>query len=475
MEDINMKFNKITEHIFSVFNTFVFLNLDEITFEKNEFSAQERLIKKLNMEPIKINNGLKIMWKTESAGSLKISKGVYTPVSKEDSFLMGIIIKENPGKTSKLEESNNTKIIIKESINENFPVNSLSFGNIEFYLHTSGVGTCRTDINIEKTQEMDGITIQQLEQISEKLNELYRKYFAEVCYNITRNYIFAVRELGIPHYQFEFIPDVLNFSENDKMEHTLPWSHRLYEIRDDKLLEMENPGEQFKTLLTPSKKMDIEDFSIYDNRYIYFGWGHSILFTSSDIKGSDFSQTNKTPREYVRLIEIAQNNWRAIEMMDNLMNYSITYYNLQFKGMRLKQIRQKIYDIRDFNKAVDRVMDSFRGVKISFDTETRSLLKELNDRWLTDDMFDKLNERQDALEDLLNDLFQRQQEKKDDSLNAIVMLFTIISLFDVFGVFFDILTQGFIINWIAQLLVLISGTLSLGMLIILYVRLSEKK
>ena len=438
MEDTNMKFNKIREHIFSVFNTFVFINLDEIAFEKKEFSAQERLIKKLNMEPIKINNDLKIKWKTESAENLKISKGVYTPVSKEDSFLMGIVVKDSNEKTPNVEESSDTRIIIKESVHENFPVNSLSFGNIEFYIHTSGVGTCRTDINIEKTQEMDGITILQLEQISEKLNELFRKYFAEVCYNITKNYIFAVREIGIPHYQFEFIPDVLNFSENEKMEHILPWTHRLYEIRDDRLLEMESPGEQFKTLLTPSKKMDITDFSIYDNRYIYFGWGHSILFTSSDLKGSDFSQTNKTPKEYVRLIEIAQNNWRAIEMMDNLMNYSITYYNLKFKGMRLKQIKQKIYDIRDFNKAVDRVMDNFRGVKISFDTETRLLLQELNDRWLTDDMLEKLQERQDVLEDLLDDLFQRQQEKKDDSLNSIVMLFTIISLFDVFSVFFDI-------------------------------------
>ena len=161
-------------------------------------------------------------------------------------------------------------------------------------------------------------------------------------------------------------------------------------------------------------------------------------------------------------------------MIDNLLDYAIIYYNLHFKNMGLKNIRIKIYEIRDFNKAVDRIMDNFRGVKISFDIENRILLNELNDRWLTSEMLEKLKNRQDMLENLLSDLFQRQQEKKDDSLNSIVLLFTIISLFDVFAVFFDILTQGLLIDWIAQLFILISGTLSLGMLIILYVRLAEK-
>ena len=142
--------------------------------------------------------------------------------------------------------------------------------------------------------------------------------------------------------------------------------------------------------------------------------------------------------------------------------------------MRVKDIRVKIYEIRDFNKAVDRIMDNFRGVKISFDTENRILLDELNNRWLTSEMLEKLKNRQEMLENLLSDLFQRQQEKKDDSLNSIVMLFTIISLFEVFSVVFDILTQGMVINWIAQLFILISGTLTLGMLIILYVRLAER-
>ncbi|MCP4760164.1 MAG: hypothetical protein GY870_00185 [archaeon] len=476
MSEQVMSFKQITEHIFSVFNTYVFLNLDEISFEDKPLKAQERLIKALNENPIKINNKFRIFWKIESAKQLKISKGVYSPVSKEDSFIMGILVEDqifHSNDPKSIKPVNEASLTIGEVITEDIPSNTLSFINTRFYIHTSGVGTCRTEISIEKPNS-ESIDILKLEQISEKLNELYRKYFADVCYDIVKKLHEAVRVWDIPHYEFEFIPKVLKLTESEKMTYILPWTHRLYEIQDDRLLQMDNPGMQFRTLLTPSKKMDIEDFSIYENRWIYFGWGHSIIFTPSDISGSGYSQTNKLPRDYARLIEIAQNNWRAIEMIDNLLNYAITYYNLHFKNMRLKDIRFKIYEIRDFNKAVDRIMDNFRGVKISFDTENRILLDELNDRWLTSEMLEKLKDRQEMLENLLSDLFQRQQEKKDDSLNSIVMLFTIISLFDVFSVFFDILTQGMAINWIAQLLILISGTLSLGMLIILYVRLAEK-
>ena len=56
MSEQSMSFKQITEHIFSVFNTYVFLNLDEISFEDKPLKAQERLINALNENPIKINN-----------------------------------------------------------------------------------------------------------------------------------------------------------------------------------------------------------------------------------------------------------------------------------------------------------------------------------------------------------------------------------------------------------------------------------
>jgi hypothetical protein len=120
-------------------------------------------------------------------------------------------------------------------------------------------------------------------------------------------------------------------------------------------------------------------------------------------------------------------------------------------------------------------LDNFRDVKITFDTEKRNLLRELNDRWLTEEMYDVMDGKLDMIEDTLEDLYQRQKEKKDDSLNKIVMAFTIISLVDVFGALFDIFSTDVYLSTIFQIIVLITGVLGLGMLILLYLRLAERK
>ena len=104
-----------------------------------------------------------------------------------------------------------------------------------------------------------------LEEISEKLNDLFKLYFEEICYTLTGQYIQQIRSNEIPHFSLEFLPKI---EEVDRSSHFIPWTHRIYHVEDDSLFEMEDPGEHFKYLLTPSRKMDVEDLSIYDNRYV---------------------------------------------------------------------------------------------------------------------------------------------------------------------------------------------------------------
>ncbi len=462
MNDNNMKFQKITEYIFAPFNTFVFLDVDEIRFKYDSF-LKNRIIEEIGKIPININGKqYKIQWEAKTTEKLHRAKGVFTPVSKEGSYLLGWLISD---------KTEDCFMPIEEEVAGIFPENSLKFTNVKFYIDTAGVGCCSVDVEIEKRE---GIKILQLEKISEKLNKLYKKYFEEICYKISLKYAQTIKKLNIPNFTFDFFPEPSTFSDDEKSEHILPWTHRIYHINDDHLFELENPGDPFKFLVTPAKKMDVNDFSIYDNRYIYFGWGHSIILTSN--KKSKFSQTTyKVYDDYVRLIEIAQTHWRSLEILINLVDYAVVWFNFHFKEMKLKRIKRAIYNIREFNRSINRVLDTFSGIKITFDTEKRNLLQELNDRWHTSEIFEKLQEKLNMIENFLQDLFQRQKEKVDDSINAIVLLFTIISLVDIFGTIFDILTLDLALSAILQLIVLITGTIGLGLIIIFYLKMSEKR
>jgi len=460
MKNEEIKFKKITEYIFAPFNTYVFLNLAEIMFTKDVFE-EEDVIEGMNLINFDLKDkNLKIEWKREQADRLKISKGVFVPISKEESFIMGQVVNKD-GSIGKLK--------IKEVVGDIFPENSLSFSNIRIYLHTAGVASFCLQIEIEKE---DKISILELEKVSEDLNNLYKVYFQELCHQIGLKFREIIILKNIPSYHFEFLPLLHEFTDEEKASNILPWTHRIYHIHDDEIFKLENPGEPFRFLMTPSKKMDVEDLSIYDNRYIYFGWGHSIILTATGDSG--YSQTTRTALDYVRVVEIAQVNWKTLEELIDLADYASTWFQLHYKQMSIKKIKRSINKIRDFNIAVKKIIDDLRGVKITYDTEKRKLLRELNDRWLTGEMHEKFKEKMDSIDSLLDDLYVRQTEKRDQSLNTIVLMFTIISLIEIFGVVFDVITPDIAVSSILKIIILVAGTASLGILILMYLRLAEK-
>jgi len=438
----------------------VFLNLAEIMFTKDVFE-EEDVIEGMNLINFDLKDkNLKIEWKREQADRLKISKGVFVPISKEESFIMGQVVNKD-GSIGKLK--------IKEVVGDIFPENSLSFSNIRIYLHTAGVASFCLQIEIEKE---DKISILELEKVSEDLNNLYKVYFQELCHQIGLKFREIIILKNIPSYHFEFLPLLHEFTDEEKASNILPWTHRIYHIHDDEIFKLENPGEPFRFLMTPSKKMDVEDLSIYDNRYIYFGWGHSIILTATGDSG--YSQTTRTALDYVRVVEIAQVNWKTLEELIDLADYASTWFQLHYKQMSIKKIKRSINKIRDFNIAVKKIIDDLRGVKITYDTEKRKLLRELNDRWLTGEMHEKFKEKMDSIDSLLDDLYVRQTEKRDQSLNTIVLMFTIISLIEIFGVVFDVITPDIAVSSILKIIILVAGTASLGILILMYLRLAEK-
>ena len=70
----DLKFEKINEYIFAPFNTFIYLDDDEIGFAGSSL-IQNKLIEELNKEPLQIKNqNLKVEWCLEECEEFKLSK-----------------------------------------------------------------------------------------------------------------------------------------------------------------------------------------------------------------------------------------------------------------------------------------------------------------------------------------------------------------------------------------------------------------
>lgn len=450
-----LRFKEITEYIFSPFSTFIYLNRDEIRFQGIQ-AVREKLVNKLNENPIILNeHQQKIEWCVEECEDFKSSKGVFAPPGKGNSFIMAKLV---------CDDQNFDSYCIEEEIENYFKAKSLAFSDVNFYFHEFGISTCSANIKIIKE---NGLAITELDEVSEFLNDLFRDYFQELSFQLAKLYIEAIKELNIPYYQFDFFPKIEDIALE---KYFIPWTHRVYQIKDSSLFDLENPGLPFQFLLTPSKQMDVEDLSIYDNRYIYFGWGHSLILESGNADG--FSQTKTPASEYVRLIEIAQANWQNLDILADLVDVTNASFHEFFGKLKPRQIKKAIYEIREFNNALDRILDYYRGVKITFDTEKRILLGELNERWLTPEMYVKLQEKLALTEELLDDLYNRQKEGREEALNIIALLFTILSVVEIITIFIDIFNVN--LSPLSIVSIILAGTSFIGVVIVLFIRFSGR-
>jgi hypothetical protein len=427
------------------------LDDDQIVFG-GMVNLREDLINELNEQPIEVDNAeLDIEWCLEDSEDFKLSKGVFTPPGKENSFIMARIVNKTKGDNS---------FPITKDVAEIFPSGSLSYKDVKFYFQNCGVGTCSVRVELEKPE---GLTIIDLEHASEEVNIYFKAYLEDICFELAKAYVQAVRKLHVPHHQFTYLPEL---EDVDKSTHFIPWTHRIYHINDDALFNMENPGEQFRKLMTPSRKMDVSDLSIYDNRYIYYGWGHSVIFTSSQVGG--YSQTDRPVYDYVRLVEIAQAQWQFLDILRDIVTFSISSFHRHQREMGMNQLQEAIDEIRNFRNGMERILSDYKGVKITFDTEKRVLLKELHARWLTNSLLEALQNDMISIEELLDQLYQRQKEQREESLNVIALLFTIVGVIEVFALVIDILQLEILSNAFIQLSVIGIGTLITALLISLY-------
>jgi len=468
MTNNSLRFQNITFTILSPFDTYIFLDIDKLKFANFEIE-REKVIKALNEKNIEIGNkSLRIEWIKESIDQHRHS-GSEIPllISEDEDFQLSFIMGKLDQHSIKDIEEN-----FKNDFKDDFPESSLEFSEIKFYIQPAGV--CEYSIKV-KLKKQDGFNIFELKKASDKLYELFFIHFRDICYEVALKYIEIIESVKIPRFYFEWFTDLKTLNNQKIKSHILPWAHRVCHIHDDSLFKMREPIRNFKILLTPVSKTDIKDDSLYDDRYFYFGWSNSLILTSTQ-----FFETEEKPEEklgtYIDLIQVSQANYRSIEMLIKLIDRMIVVFNVKFKDLEFDKIKEFRYTFRDFNVGVNRMLDMFSYIeRIGLvDTEKRALLLALNDRWNTPEMYNKLYERSKMLDSLLQDYYQRLKEKRDESLNTIVLLFTMMNLIEIFGTIFSILSTDLILSSIIQIIILITGTMSIGLMISLYFKLSRK-
>ncbi|MCA1032429.1 hypothetical protein LCL95_15445 [Bacillus timonensis] len=445
--ETSSRFTVIDEYIFAPFDTYLYLDTDELdSIEYNRI--QRQVIHYLSTSKNQLVEGVR--WFEEESYDLKASKGVFAVPGKENSFICVQI--SNFERYFELLKSKHDPLLEQCVIVPK---------DVTLFFNESGVGSCSQRIQI---QRLEGISIPELEQISELLNLLFKEYLEDICYELTKQFLHAIKTLQIPHFQFEFLPTI---TEVERSKAFLPWTHRIYHIENDEIFEQENPGIAFKHLLTPVDKEDIRNLAIYQNRYIYFGWGHSLILSKEHLDDV-YSQTTFKVENYVRLVQVAQTNWHCLDNISKLIDLArISFYgDIHKKKKKLKMITKNIIRVRNFTKCIDGILESFDGTSITFDTEKRKLLSELHSRWLYGELKDKVKNKLNVIDEFLDFLYVRKKEQRDGSLSMILSIITILSIVEIFKSIIEFSSPVFQLDPKTSLLLLLGSGLFALMLVI---------
>ncbi|MHA2423457.1 MAG: hypothetical protein ACXAEF_01635 [Candidatus Thorarchaeota archaeon] len=165
----------------------------------------------------------------------------------------------------------------------------------------------------------------------------------------------------------------------------------------------------------------------------------------------------------------------VLDVLKDIITYAIASFNYLYETMSIEDLKSSIDELRSFKNGMDRILSQYRGVKITFDTEKRILLDELHDRWQTEGMLENLLSDLQRIEELLDQLYQRQKEQREESLNTIALLFTIVGIIEIIALFIDIVSPDIDFPPIAQLLLIMLGTIVMAVLISLYLRISGRR
>ncbi|SDN89154.1 hypothetical protein [Alkalicoccus daliensis] len=440
---------RVDEYIFAPFNTYTFLNLDDVMFSSRT-AIQNKLVKHLDGkdyedERIRCN----VRWGVEDSNNVKKAKGVFANVGNENSLIYASL------------ECLEGNLVIHESIGEIFKGGVLEFEDVRFYFQESGVGTCSAKISITHP----GMSLKELEKVSEELNRLFKVYFEKLCYVLSEDYIEAVKDQRIQCFSLDFMPVV---TKEDIGEECIPWTHRVYHIHGDELFELENPGQPFQYILTPSKREDIQDISIYENRYIYFGWGHSIILTKDG--ENDYFQTKTNVHEYIRLIQISQSNWQCFDLLTKIVEMGRVSFSSSADKKKIKKLKSDILTIRYFNRYVDQILDNASSIKVTFDTEKRNLLKELNSRWQIAEIIENIKQKMLLVEELLDFLYYRQKEHREEKLSTVLFCMAVLSISQIIAILIDYSQDIFQYESLTKIILLCNGVFITILTILIFFR-----
>lgn len=441
-------------YIIAPFTTGIYLNIELLQQIRKEENISygiylQNLIKEYRESITKAldkNNHISI----KTAG--KIYDGIRTNIfSDEQDYSKGFISIEieDPEPSERLNIGKTKVLFINKHVN----------------FFASGIGIFSLKVRVEfQDNNVDFTYLKDIveEKIDEEINF---KFIEEV-----KNFINTLTKLLSSNADYtKFLSKEKNSSDFDyginisSIDSKFPWIHRIYCLCDNEELFNKAKGKNFlnedinKNLNYLLQQTPGDDTPYLFDRYIFFGVGRSLVIIPSSQKAEEM-------KKIIDLMEIGQYFCYGLYLLNFFLTKIILKdESIEFsKGIKEKDVKNKIEKYQNIRSSSIKYLDQFHdGMNAILYSDHPSLLSKLEKQWRLEHMERHVIYNIKSIDQNRNYNSEVYLRIKQDRLDKLIAIFTLFSIFVVFGAIVDAYSHTKDVNifGIAPLSFLLSASL----------------
>lgn len=277
------------------------------------------------------------------------------------------------------------------------------------YFHTFSAGTISMEASLDWSKPY---TSEDLHQVNHSLLGELAPLVETELQTMIQVFGQVVRDSQCPIYELPF-KNLMPASISRKL---LYWSHFVYIAKVPSGEDYNAASQWLIPMMQPVTGKKVENMALKPNRYIYLGWGRSIICCEHSLPA-------QTIYSYVHMLEVRNYLWKTLYDLDRGLRNAIIDTQKEFSE---KEALQLSYNLHALDFHIDELLENIDIFKINFDYEKVWLSKRLDENWLIQDLIASLQKRLQSFRNLYDydeEVTKYQQEKRLQSvLNVIAIL-----------------------------------------------------
>jgi hypothetical protein len=218
----------------------------------------------------------------------------------------------------------------------------------------------------------------------------------------------------VPVYTTPFLHEAGLTDEHKQLD----WGHRIFVAHTRRAEAVETAAAFLAPLMHPIDDRGVGNMSLSPQRFLYLGSGRSLIAYASDPRSPDADE--RIFRSYVRMVEVRQYVWRILYHLDWTMRNAVVRTTTASTNPRAA--RDLVAALHSLDSRVTGVLDELDPYKLTFDSESVWLMKQLDANWRTADLVESLRTRLASLSRAYEKNEENVTREREARLRAVLNL-----------------------------------------------------